>query len=173
MPNPRNYWMINVSPAYHQAMRERGYDVLGMGKAQKRRVQRMEVGDRVLLYVTGLRVFPAIVLIDSTYFEDHTPIWESTDPQEDFPWRVRLRPAVVLKEEEYVDARLVAPRMQYVRKWIPEEWPLAFQGPLHLIPKEDFGMLEEEMRKRVRTPDMNIHPRPDAQCALDRLELSS
>ena len=171
MATPRNYWMVNVSPAYHQATRERGYDLMGMGKAQKRRVQRMELGDRVLFYVSGLRVFSAIAAIDSTYFEDHTPVWEPDDANEDFPWRVRLRSSIVLKEEEYIDARLVAPRMQYVRKWTPEEWPLAFQGLLHLVPKEDFGMLEDEMRKRTRTPQPDIGPAPDAPCALDRLVL--
>ena len=172
MAVPRNYWMVNVSPAYYEATRERGHDLLGMGKAQKRRVQRMEVGDRVLFYVRNLRIFSAIVTINSTYFEDHTPVWEPADGEEGFPWRVRLRPSMVLKEEEYIDARLIAPRMQYVRKWTPEEWPLAFQGLLHLIPKEDFEMLEEEMRKRRRAPSVLWEPTPDAACALDRLALS-
>ena len=50
----------------------------------------------------------------------------------------------------YIDARDVSPRLEYVRKWTPERWPLAFQGPLHLIPKIDFQMLEDEMRKISR-----------------------
>ena len=172
MAAPRSYWMVNVGSAYYEVTRARGHDLLGMGKAQKRRVQRMEVGDRVLFYVSGLRAFSAIATIGSAYFEDHTRVWELAGEGEDFAWRVRLRPSIVLKEEEYIDARLVAPRMQYVRKWTPEEWPLAFRGLLHLIPKEDFGMLEEEMRKRTRTPHIDRGPAPDAPCALDRLVLS-
>ena len=169
---PRNYWMVTMSPSYYQVTHDRGFDVLGMDRAQKKRVQRMEVGDRVLFYVVGWRVFPAIVTIDSVYFEDHSHIWDSPDAKEDFPWRVRLRTDIILKEAEHIDARLLAPRMQYVRKWTPEHWPLAFQGPLHLVPKLDFMMLEDEMRKRTLNPRLDIGPDPNGRCALDSLPLS-
>jgi hypothetical protein len=164
--------MVTVSPEYHEVTRARGYDLLGMGKAQKRRTQRMEVGDRVLYYVAGLRVFSAMATVDSTYFEDHTRVWGPPDSNEDFPWRVQLRPSIVLNENEYIDARLIAPRMQYLRKWTPEDWPLAFQGPLHLVPKQDFMMLEDEMRKRSPTPKMDIKPDPSSRCALESLPLA-
>jgi len=172
MAAPRNYWMVNVNPEYYQATRDRHFDVLGMGKVQKKRVQRMEVGDRVLYYVSDWQVFAATATIDSTYFEDHQRVWESFDPQEEFPWRVRLRSNVALKEKEHVDARLVAPRMQYVRKWVPEQWPLAFLGALHLVPKEDFFMLEDEMRKRTLRPRVEVEFRDDARCALDSLPMA-
>ena len=109
----------------------------------------MEIGDRVLFYLFELRVFTATATIRSTFFEDHSVIWPSNDAQETFAWRVHIQPNVVLHENEYMDARFVAPRLDYVRKWIPERWPLAFQGPLHLIPKKDLLLLEEEMRKIV------------------------
>jgi hypothetical protein len=37
--------------------------------------------------------------------------------------------------------------MEYVRRWPPEYWPLAFQGNLHILPKSDFELLEQEMHK--------------------------
>lgn len=170
MPStPRNYWMVVVSPEYFEASRSRNFDVLGMGKAQKKRVQRMEVGDRVLFYVSVERLFTATATINSTYFEDHEPVWPASNLHEDYPWRVKLRPSVVPKENEYIDARLIAPRMQYVRKWTPEDWPMAFFDPLHLVPKLDFAMLEDEMRKHRRNPAMKVELDPDSNCALDRL----
>ncbi len=172
MAAPRNYWMVSVSPEFYQATRDRHFDMLGMGRAQKKRVQRMEVGDRVLYYVSDWQVFAATATIDSTYFEDHQRVWGSSDPHEEFPWRVRLRSNVVLKEKGHVDARLVAPRMQYVRKWVPEQWPLAFLGALHLVPKEDFFMLEDEMRKRTLRPRVEVELRDDAWCALDSLPMA-
>ena len=126
MAAPRNYWMINLSPSYHEAMEKKRYDVLALGKAQKRRAQRMEVGDRVLFYVSNLNAFSAVAFIDSTYFEDHSQLGDFEGSGEEYPWRVRLKPSIVLNRKNYIDARLIAPRMQYIRKWIPEAWPLAF-----------------------------------------------
>ena len=171
MAAPRNYWMVSVGHSYFATSKERGFDLLGLGKAHKKRVQRMEVGDRVLYYVLDWRVFATVATITSTYFEDHTKVWEWPEPGEDLPYRVRLRPVIVLKEGEFIDARLVAPRMQYVRKWTPEHWPLAFLGLLHLIPKEDFMMLEDEMHKRTRMPQVHTEPDPDSRCALDTLPM--
>ena len=172
MTTPRNYWMVAVSPEYYETTRDRNFDLLGLGEPQKKRAQRMELGDRVLYYVNGWRVFAAIAIVDSTYLEDHTPIWPSAEAGEDYAFRVRLRPSIVLKQKEYLDTRLIAPRMQYVRKWAPEFWPLAFQGLLHLIPKQDFMMLEDEMHKRQLTPNTGIEPNPDEHCALDALPLT-
>ena len=35
----------------------------------------------------------------------------------------------------------------YIRRWPPENWYLAFQGNLHLLPKDDFFLIEAEMKK--------------------------
>ena len=173
MAAPRNYWLINLSLAYHEAMEKTRYGVLGLGKSQKRRTQRMEIGDKVLFYVSSLNAFSAVAFIDSTYFEDHSQLGDLDGSGEEYPWRVRLKPSIVLNRKNYIDARLIAPRMQYVRKWTPEAWPLAFHGLLHLIPKEDFVMLEDEVRKRTLTPQFEMIPDLDAACALDRIGLST
>lgn len=157
---PRNYWMVAVRPNYFEATRDRGFTVLGVGKAQRKRAQRMEIGDRVLFYVNERQIFPATATISSTYFEDETPIWPVAEGEEPYAWRVEIKPDVVLDEDHMVDARLVAPRMEYVRKWAPEWWPLAFQGLLHLVPKNDFLLIETEMEKGKPTPETPLQPDP-------------
>ncbi len=144
---PKNYWMVTTTLQYFDASREQGFTLLGFGQAHQRKVQRIEVDDRVLFFVIGSEVFGATATVKSTHFEEREPLWPSDDPEEVYPFRVRIHPNVVLKEEQYIDARLIAPRMDYVRKWTPERWYMAFQGPLHLIPKRDFALLEDEMYK--------------------------
>ena len=46
-----------------------------------------------------------------------------------------------------MNANLIAPRLEYVKRWAPEDWYMAFQGNLHLLPKSDFLLIEEEMKK--------------------------
>ena len=53
----------------------------------------------------------------------------------------------MLDEAEYIEAGLLAHRLDYIRRWPPENWYMAFQGNLHLLPKGDFFLIEEEMKK--------------------------
>ncbi|MBM3940350.1 MAG: EVE domain-containing protein [SAR202 cluster bacterium] len=169
---PRNYWMVAIRPEYYEVARKQGFTLLGMGRAQKKRVQRMEIGDRVLFYVSDAMRFAATATVASEFFEDETLTWPSLEQGETFPWRVKLTPNVVLDERRQLDARIIGPRMEYVRKWTPERWPLAFVGPLHLIPKRDFQFIEFEMQRRHRPASSGLpryEPRDDYNCVLESM----
>lgn len=157
---PRNYWMLSVWPEYYDVCVEDGFTLLGVGRPQRRRAQRMEVGDRALFYVTERMAFGATVTITGTYFEDRNPHWPSPDPKEPLAWRVETKPDATSDEERAVDARLIAPRLEYVKRWPPEDWPLAFQGLLHLIPKRDFLLIEREIRRGRVRPEIALVPDP-------------
>ena len=73
---------------------------------------------------------------------------------------MKTKPDVVPDDDHVLDARFIAPRMEYVKRWAPEDWPLAFQGLLHLIPKRDFQLIEHEMRRGRRRPDVAFVPDP-------------
>ena len=57
---------------------------------------------------------------------------------------------ILLREEDYIDALLLAPRLDYVKRWVPENWPLAFFDTLHLIPQKDYRLIEAEMKRTIR-----------------------
>ena len=63
---------------------------------------------------------------------------------------MKLEPYIVLDEEDYIDGLLLGPRLDYVKRWPPEEWPLAFMDALHLLPQRDFRLIEGEMKKVSR-----------------------
>ncbi len=146
---PRNYWMLVDSLDNFRVTREQGFTVQGVKKRQRKKVQRMEPGDRLLYYLEDARCFAAMATVTSTFFEDHTPFWKSRKISDDYPYRVHIEPNAVLEEEEFLDARELGPGLEYIRKWPPEWWPLAFIGHLHLISKRDFSLIEEEMNKVI------------------------
>ena len=131
----RNYWMVSTTLGDFQVTRDRGYSIFGMGSKYRRRAQRMQPDDKMLLYVRQLRKWTGVVSVTSSYFEDRTPIWNIGTRGENYPYRVKIKPEIVLREEDYIDALLLAPRMEYVKRWLPESWPLAFFDTLHLIPR--------------------------------------
>ena len=145
----KNYWMVVMTPEDFAITKERGFDLHGMRSRHRRRAQRMEPDDMVLIYVNGIRKWTAITHITSRYFESDEPIWQSLGRSDAFPFRVKTAPSIVLEEDDYIDARIIGPRLEYVKRWVPERWPLAFMDTLHLLPQRDFRLIEGEMRKIV------------------------
>lgn len=109
-------------------------------RQRKKVMERMEPGDRLVWYLTGVQVFGGTATVASKGFEDHELIWRSK-PGEDYPWRVKLRDARLRTEHEWVPSHVVGPGLAYVQKWPAEHWKLAFQGNLHLIADADYETL--------------------------------
>ena len=148
---PRNYWMVVQTTEDFEISRQMGFTLHGLRFSQRRRAQRMEPKDSLLYYVSGIRQWTAITTVTSSYFEDHSHIWGKNGSTEEFPYRVKLEPALILDENDYIDALQLAPRLEYLKRWAPERWPEAFVDTLHLLPQRDFRLIEGEMKR--------VHPK--------------
>ena len=142
-----NYWMLATTPENYQVTKGLGFTLQGFRVKHRRKAQRMQPKDRLLYYLKGARRFAATASFVGTFTEEHTRLWKDDEPREDFPHRVPIQPNVVLEEAAQMDARELGPTLYYVRRWFPEEWYLAFQEDLHLLPQRDFFLIESEMRK--------------------------
>jgi hypothetical protein len=145
---PGSHWMIALTPENFEATQRHGFNTLGLKARHRRKAERMALGDRVLYFISQRNVFPVIATVSSRFFEDHRPIWVNYDQRQDsYPWRVNVKPDIVLEPHEWLDAYEIAPRLLYVKRWPPELWPLAFQGSIHLLSSQDFGLVEREMER--------------------------
>ena len=144
---PNNFWMINCNEANFNITRSLGFTRQGLKAEYRRKVQRVEPGDRIIYYVTGIRVFAATATVTEGYREVSGSQPWTNEGKAGWPYRIGIKPGVILAREQYIDAGLLAYRLEYLRKWAPEDWPLAFQGNLHLLSRWDFFLLETEMRK--------------------------
>ena len=146
-----SYWIVVGSPENFDIARGRAFDIFGFKSSRRREANEMKPGDKLVFYLTGVMKLAGIATVESPYFEDHTPIWRSEKkPGEDFPFRVRIQPDVILDEPAYLDVREIGPRLAYTKKWPPEHWRLAFQGNLHQITEEDYRLILSEMREPAR-----------------------
>ncbi len=142
-----NYWIVVGSEENMRIAEGRGFDLFGFKSSRRREVARMQPGDKLIFYLTKIMKFGGLAAITSEYFEDHTKLFKSDKkPQEDYPFRVNVKPEITLSPEQYLDVKEIAPRMQYPKKWPPEHWRLAFQGNLHQIPQEDYDLIVSEMK---------------------------
>jgi len=166
--------MISLTPENYEATLRHGFSTLGLKARHRRKAERMVPGDRVLYFVSQRNAFPAVATVTSRFFEDHRPIWASYDQRPDsYPWRVGVRPDIVLEPREWLDAYQIAPRLLYVKRWPPELWPLAFQGSIHLLSSQDFRLVEREMERvvemrgggREHPPRRPVEPPPGLRSA--------
>ena len=127
--------------------KDHDFKVQGFESSQKRKSARIAVDDRLLYYLSDARVFAATATVKSKPFECDDPIWTHYHKDEFYPHRVETAPGLILDEANWINALQVGPRLEYVRKWAPEDWPLAFIGPLHIIPQKDFTFFEEEFQR--------------------------
>ncbi len=142
-----NYWIVVGSEENMRIAEARGFDIFAFKSTRRSEVAKMQPGDKLIFYLTKIMKFGGLVGVTSEYFEDHTKVFKSEKkPQEDYPFRVNVKPEIVLSPDQYLDVKQIAPHMQYPKKWPPEHWRLAFQGNLHRIPQEDYDLIVSEMK---------------------------
>ena len=143
---PRNFWMITCNEENFNITRGLDFTKQALKSEYRRKVQRVEKDDRLLYYVSGIRKFTATATVTVSYKEEETGIW-TDEGSATWPYLIEIKPELVLDEDQYITAGLLAHRLDYIRRWPPENWYMAFQGNLHLLPKGDFFLIEEEMKK--------------------------
>ena len=170
---PRNFWMIICNEDNFNITRGLEFTKQGLKSEYRRKVQRVEKDDRLLFYVSGIRKFTATATVTEPYKEVDSGIWQD-EGSATWPYLVEIKPELVLDEEQYITAGLLAHRLDYIRRWPPENWYMAFQGNLHLLPKGDFFLIEEEMKKLKFGRDyMRENPTPPVTSARSRKQRRS
>ncbi len=135
---------------------ERGFDVIGFKERRRLQAREFEPGDEIVFYVTKYRdaggapagqAFGARARVTSEMFEDRGPIWPQGKKKhpEDYPWRVKAEPVVVLAEAAFIPVESLLDRLEHVRRWPAEHWHLAFQGQLRTISEADAELIAELM----------------------------
>jgi EVE domain-containing protein len=141
-------WILTGSLDNFRATRKRGFRVIGMKERRRRLAEQVEVGDRIVFYVTGVQAFGGSVRVTGGMYEDRTRVWPGKPGKADrYPWRFETEPELILEEDRFVPAEDLAPRLEHVRKWPAEHWQLAFQGQLRTVSAGDGALLEEAMQR--------------------------
>ena len=144
------YWIIVGPTENFDKTRALGFTVQGMKSRHRKKAEQMKPGDKLIYYLTGIKAFGGVVTVTSNYFEDHDIIWRSTNKkrqEEDYPFRVKIEPDLVLDPDEYIAAEPIARAMTYVQRWPADNWTLAFQGNVHHIDEHDYDLIRSAMNE--------------------------
>lgn len=149
--NNRNqkFWMVVETVENFRVLKETDFEIFGFEERFKEMTQTIRSNDRILFYLAGVKSWAATATIKSETFYDDSPLYGSDHEGASRPNRVKLQPRMVLNDEEFIDASLIAPRLEYLKFWFPEDWPLAFIELIHLLPSRDFRLIENEMKRII------------------------
>jgi predicted RNA-binding protein len=144
-------WVLTGSVDNFRATREHGFRVIGMKERKRPMAERVEVGDRIVFWLTGIQAFGAIARVTGEMYEDRTKIWPGKPGKVDpYPWRFEIEPELVLDEDHFVPGDGLAQQLEHVQKWPAEHWKLAFQGQLRTVSDTDAALLEQALREAAR-----------------------
>ncbi len=145
------YWIVVGSPENFQIAIRRGFDLFGFKSTRRRETGEMQPGDKLVFYLTGVKMFGGIATVTSDAFEDHKKIFQSEKkPGEDYPFRVKTKAEIVLDEAQWLYVPDYVPLLEFTKKGATKSWALFFQGNLHRISETDYKLLEKEMRARAK-----------------------
>ena len=147
------YWLIVTSPENFKHTRDNlDFKIQGLPHRFRKQVQKMNVGDKVVIYIMKMQKFGAIARIVGEYYEDNTKVW--LDEEEMWTSRRKQEPEIVLNDDELIDAKRLISDLSFVEN--KEFWGAHFQGSIKNIPEEDFKLIESEMKKiiseRIKAP---------------------
>ena len=152
--------MINTTRENYAITADRGFDLLGIDASNSRKATQMVSGDRLVFYVRDARRFVATATVTSRCFQEDSRIWKHSSKRELFRNRVHIEPDVICDEDMAVSGLQVGPTLEYVKRWPPEMWNLAFFGMVHIVSKRDFDYIEGELARLVEDDDTES---PDAE----------
>jgi predicted RNA-binding protein len=144
------YWIVVGSAENYEIAKERGFDMFGFKSTRRRESADMQPGDKLIFYLTGVMKFGGIANVESEVYEEHTPVFKSEKkPGEDYPYRVKTSPDMLLDESQWLDVKEYATRLEMTRRR-GEHWRLAFQGNLHKISDEDYRTIADDVAEAAK-----------------------
>ena len=138
-------WLLVSSADNFETSRARGFDIAGMKSRHIKKAVRVQPGDRVIYYLTVVKSVGGIAEVTGTYFEDHAKIWESNKPGEVYPYRFPVKILCARDKGQYQPMDELVPQLEYVKRWPAQHWTLAFQGNVHVLNDDDYGIIAKAL----------------------------
>jgi hypothetical protein len=143
------YWLDLFTGTTWQEFRSAGAAVSGFRESRWKTVQRIQPGDMLLCYLTGVSRWVGILEVASKPFQDSTPIWTG----ESFPCRIKVKVVVALDPEYGVSVLTQRDRLSFFQKMVsPIAWTGQFRGSPKEFKREDAEVIVADLRAAQANP---------------------
>jgi len=147
--NGPSYWLDLFTAKSWQEFHRAGATTSGFTAHRWTTVQKMQIGDYLLCYLTGISRFIGVLEVTAPGFEDNARIWSDAT----FPSRVKVKIVHALEPETAVPVLDLRDELTVFQDLAnPNYWSGAFRGSPALWKPEDGRAVVEAVAKAVLNP---------------------
>lgn len=145
----RNYWLNLFTGTTWQEFLDAGAGVSGFRERRWKTVQRIQPGDYLLCYLTGVSRWIGVFEVTSDPFQDDTPRWKDAV----FPCRVRVKEVVTLTPETAVPVYELKDQLSMFQNLThPNAWTGWFRGSPRKFSASDGKVIVNAVMEAKKNP---------------------
>lgn len=139
-----NYWLGLFSVETYEEFQKAGSQIVGFRANRLKAAEKIETGDQILCYLTGISRWAGILSVSEKVFQSEDKIWEV----DLFPVRLRVKPEILLRPEYAVPHKSLIPNLPSSATKLSA---LLRSSP-NLIPKSDAELIVEAISRAEESP---------------------
>ena len=146
----RRYWIDLFTGKTWEEFLKNGGKVTGFRTSLKKTLGKINIGDYLICYITGVKLFVGILEVTSDYFEDQTQIWED----DIFPCRLKVKLLHNLSPENGITLEELKDKLSIfkARKKTKRPWVGFFRRSLTEFKKGDEEIIINEIKQAEKSP---------------------
>lgn len=145
----RKYWLDLCTGKTWEEFLKNGAKVSGFRERRKKVAQKIQVGDYLICYLTGISRIIGVLEVKSECFVDETPIHED----DIFPIRFKVKLLYQLTPKAAIPIQNFREKLSIFKKLGSKtSWSGFFRGSPVEFPREDGEIILEEIKKVVENP---------------------
>jgi restriction system protein len=149
-----NYWLDLFTVQTYKEFQKAGAKVSGFRERQWNRCQRIQAGDKLLCYLTGISRWFGVLTVTGAAYRSEDRIWEL----EVFPVRLPVQAEVLLPPEHGIPHQTLMPSLHSPAK----AWAGYLRGSPTLLKAEDGKAILEAIQKAKETPVLRPYDKKKA-----------
>ena len=150
-----NYWLDLFTVQTYDEFQKAGAKVSGFRERQWNRCQRMQPGDKLLCYLTGISRWVGVLTVKGPAYRSEDRIWE----MELFPVRLTVEAEILLPPEHGIPHQSLMPTLHSPAK----AWAGYLRGSPNLLKPEDGKVILDALLKAKETPVLRPYDKKKAE----------
>ena len=143
-----NYYMIVTNEIDYEWDVDNQFVCAGFPERNKKSLRQMEIGDKIIYYVTKQSKFMAAVEVIGEYFYSEKQIWD--DPYDLWPHRIHTKPIVYIEDfQDGVFIKDIWDDLEFIKNKV--KWGSQVQGSFRRLSEQDYMHICNYINKQKRT----------------------
>lgn len=141
------YYMIVTNEIDYEWDIDNQFVCAGFPDRNKKSLQQMEPGDKIIYYVTKHSKFMAVTEVVGGYFYSEQPIWD--DPYDLWPHRINTKPIVFIEKcDDGVFIKDIWDNLDFIKN--KNKWGSQVQGSFRKLSENDYNVIYEAIMEKKR-----------------------